>query len=66
MTTHVEKASLYSGSVHAMAEYLVDMGQDEPHRPGGPAVFPAVIARFPGPIPHRGSSASRFKRKEGI
>lgn len=27
MTTHVEKASLYSGSVHAMAEYLVDMGQ---------------------------------------
>ena len=27
MTSHVEKAALYSTNIHAMAEYLVDMGQ---------------------------------------
>ena len=29
LTTHVEKAALYARNIHAMAEYLVDMGQME-------------------------------------
>ena len=27
MTSHVEKAALYSGNIQVMTEYLVDMGQ---------------------------------------
>lgn len=27
LTTHVEKAALYNRNIHAMAEYLVDMGR---------------------------------------